>query len=472
MHTRMMLGTPVRGRGVVVLACLACACTGGRREGADSAGRETGADSGAASAGLPELDALGSLNVIMVHVDTLRADRLSFYGSLHDTMPGLSRIPHVSVRGYHATAPWTLPSTASALLSLTPERHGRVSIAISDVELSYQSMAERLQEAGYATGLFSGNQILAGDDGLAQGFDVREEVPDLADLDAQTMATLAASGEAWIDSLPEGQPFFAWFQPMDTHAPYRPLEPWLGTWADYEQLPFSIDQDSFTQAADFVEAWEAAASTEERTAMVENVRAVYDELILQQDAAISELVEWLSATDRLDDTLIVLSSDHGETIADDQRPTISHMESVRPELIQLPLVFLSPRLQEREVVCLSSNVDLGPTLLRGLGLSPLEEADGIELQDGCRELVFSSLYAAESEERDLLWLGVSDQDYKLEWNCEDGTFALYDLREDPGALVPLDLTTVEGSDWYLQALFAYRDAAVDLHPGLSCEARS
>lgn len=417
---------------------------------------------------LEAITGLGALSVIVIHADTLRADHLPIYRYARPTTPHIDAEPSLAVFGYHATAPWTLPSTASALLARTPEHHRVVRVSSTPAGEAPLSLAERFSASGYATAVFSGNRVLASDAVLAAGFEVRTEVDDLDDVDSQALASLWENSQEWIESLPDDQPWFLWLQPMDTHPPYRPRAPFRGTWADYSKVPFDPAQGSVEQEAAFSAAYRAAESEGERQDVVQSVRDVYDELVLQQDHAIGEIFAWLRASGRADRTLVVLTADHGETIADDHAPTLSHMVSVRPELVELPLVFFHPSLTRRDARCLSSNIDLGPTLLHALGLDPMLGVDGEPIQEGCRDLVYSSLYVNDIDEDVLQLVAVTDGVFKMDWNCQDGSAAWYHMPSDPFTLSPLDIREVELASSYWEALTAYLRDAREVWPALAC----
>ncbi len=427
-----------------LLSLLLLACAGPEKQGPapspDPRDSASPADTGPAPGpeALAELLGLGLLDVIVIHADTLRADRMGLYGHTRDTTPGALARPHLIVHGYHAAASWTLPSTASALLSVTPEVHGRVAIGLPSDARGLATLGLRLGEAGYTTGMFSGNSMLPVDALLSTGFDMRLGVDDIADVESQTLGALSAQALEWMETQDDETPLFIWIQSMDTHVPWRPQEPFRGAWADYAALPFDPAAGWEEQSAGFVSAWESAGDEAEREALVENVRAVYDELVLQEHSAVEDLLDALAASGRADRTLVVLSSDHGETIGDDLRPSISHGGTLRPELVQIPLVFFHPSLSGAEATCLSSNVDLGPTLMRALGLEAGAALDGQPLQDACREVVVSSAYSGDATSAALSVLSAADASYKLDWNCLEGVTALYDRALDPAALDPLD----------------------------------
>src|SRR5690349_7430341 len=109
---------------------------------------------------------------------------------------------------------------------------------------------------------------------------------------------------------------------MDTHTPHRPVKPFLGTFADYDVVPYDITDDSTTQAEKFIDAYDAAATDEERAALVAAIHDVYDELLLQEDDTLRDIFHWIEETGHQDDTLVILTADHGETLADDGTPII------------------------------------------------------------------------------------------------------------------------------------------------------
>lgn len=423
---------------------------------------------GESSRGLDQLGDLDVKNVVVLHADTLRADALVHYGYERHTTPNLSAAPFLAVRGYTATAPWTMPSTLSALTGLSPERHGAVSKAGSGRTTIEVTLAERLQEAGFATLSMSGNKVVGEDPVMTRGFDTSLLVEDLDDVEAQHAASLWAESQAALEALDPDQPFFLWIQAMDTHTPHRVDKEFMGMFADYSVVPYDPGDDTTTQFEKYQRAWNEAATDEERAAITQSVRDVYDELVYQSDDVYGQIFAWLEAQGHLEDTLVVLSADHGETLGDVGQPIISHVDSVRPELINLPLVFYHPDLDSAWTTCRSSNVDLAPTVLELLDLDPIDAIDGFAMQGGCRELSFASLYDEDTEVPTLKWLTVMDDRYKLDWSCLEGVASFYDLSVDPTALSPLPLAPASGVTPYWGALEAYLELASSEIPGVTC----
>ena len=425
-------------------------------------------DSGETGASDP-LEGLDGMDVIVVHADTLRRDHLPTYGYERVTTPNLLQQPAVVIDGYQASSSWTLPSTATALLSLSPEHHGAVTVPEPEVDRERTTLATRLSEAGYATGLFSGNHMVATDPVMTVGFDEVLDEGELETVADETLHSLAARAVPWVESLPEGQPYLLWLQPMDTHPPYRPQAPFRGTWADYDTLVIDPESTPEQQSDQFIQAWTAASSDEEREAMADNVRAVYDELILQEDAALGGLFAWLSYSGRAERTLVVVTADHGETLADDLTPSISHGITLRPELIQLPLIFVHSRFSGEHLDCPSANMDLGPTLLDALGLPVPADLDGAPIQVGCRDVTGASLYGMDDADVTLTYLSASDERYKLDWDCQATAAYIYDLEEDPSALSPLGAEAMPDVLALTASVEATLHEARELDPDTLCD---
>lgn len=407
-------------------------------EGGKPAPGDTGpAPVGAGIAGLAEL---GVRNVIVVHVDTLRRDRLVHYGAERETTPRLAARPALVVEGLTTTAGWTIPSTISVLTGLDVQRHGvtyMTSEGRVNSALDSPPLAQWFTDAGLATLLISGNEAITGVDNLEAGF---ETAPSRSP--GGVGGDLAALGDdalAWIDGI-DGRPFFVFLQPMDTHGPMRNSE-FVGTWSDPTALPFEFGDSEEEQVAAFSEAYRTASSAEERVALLENLRALYDEQILSLDAGLDGLLAGLDSRGLTDDTLVVLAADHGESFGDEpgpEIPQIGHGSTVRQELVQAPLIFLHPRLpSDNRVACLSQNTDLLPTVASVLGLAAMPDIDGRPIQDGCRSTVYASTFEYAVDAPRIVELLASDGSSALRFDCHRGDTYRYDLTSDPGGTVSL-----------------------------------
>jgi arylsulfatase A-like enzyme len=326
----------------------------------------------------------GAPNVLLVVLDTVRADALTPYGAPRDTTPSLARLAAMGTRFQNArsTAPWTLPSHASMFTGRLPAELG-VS-PTHPLDDSYQTIAEHLQSRGYATGGFVANFIFgAGDYGLGRGFAHYEDRPfSLEDLfgcsafgrriaapalDATRLAwSQIVGGPAWYNPADpyfvthrrsaaeirksfihwadrtrrQRRPFFAFLNLLDAHAPYLPADrrarhfgKTVECWADYRVLR---DWDESRTRDNLQEKRTGLVSDEERAL----ARDCYDDCLAVLDKELGRLVNDLAARSLLENTVIVVTSDHGENFG--EHDLYSHGISLhRPEL-DVPLLMIWP----------------------------------------------------------------------------------------------------------------------------------
>lgn len=409
-----------------------------------------GDDSGGDDTGLPDspvfgfeaLDATGAHNLIVVQVDTLRADRLPQYGGENDTMPISSRRPWMVVDGLRTVTSWTVPSTVSLLTGLRPRTHGITRMTADHTfnsDLHDPTAATTFGEAGYATMVISGNESLEQVVGMFDDFetvDPRETSGYTNRLGWEVEATLN-----WISDLPAETPFYVHLQPMNVHGPYEPLDEHLGTFSDVDTLPFDLEASEDEQLDQFRAAW-IEADEYERDRMSRQLHALYDETILGVDAQLEELIMGLEQRGLAQDTIVVMVADHGETLLEEDarvdEPFFGHGGKARPELVTVPFLIHHPSFAMGDrVECVSENEDVLPTLLQALGLPAIAGEDGEPLQDGCRTIARSGVFVPDVEEDALSELAVSNATDFLRWDCLHGEIHRYDLTTDPTGLVSL-----------------------------------
>ena len=385
---------------------------------------------------------IGATNVIVVQVDTLRADRMTVYGSERDTMPETGGENWLVVNTAYSASSWTLPSTVSLFTALSPHRHGvmRVNPDGSMPTLtSTDTTAGVFHDAGYDTFAVTGNQALKLVDGAFFGFD--EVDLEYASGSSPDLKWEVSNIAAWLDQRDSDAPFFVHLQPMDVHGPYSPDDEHLGTFTDPDALPFDLDATEAEQLEQFQAAWDAADEAE-RTVLLEQLHAIYDEDILSMDSALAGLLGMLSERGHALDTLVVVTADHGETLAEElttDKVFFGHGGKVREELVRVPLMFYHPSFPpDDRVDCVAENVDTMQTVLQAVGLEPLSGVDGQPLQDGCRDFARTSVYDEEPEDLTLGEVGVTDGVSSLRWDCGLHVASRYDLTTDPTAVSPVD----------------------------------
>ena len=163
-------------------------------------------------------------NVLLVTIETLRADHVGSYGYERNITPNLDRLAALGARFQTVVtqAPFTLPSLASLMTGRTPPHHGvRNHPAILPSEI--ETVAERFQAAGYQTAAMTRHTWLRRKSGLDQGFDEYHNNKFAAGLDARSLS-LAAKG--WLEARDPERPFFLWLHFLDPHLPYTPAYPY------------------------------------------------------------------------------------------------------------------------------------------------------------------------------------------------------------------------------------------------------
>ena len=292
-------------------------------------------------------------NVLLIVIDTLRADHLSSYGYDRRTSPHIDRLAEEGVlyEDCISASSWTLPSHASLFTGLFVRDHHTTSENWTLAE-SFDTLAELLSEAGYHTGGFSNNVWINDVSGLKRGFDtfremwreqpVREKGISFDD-PAVDMGAAKTNGEifAWLDGLPDKtRPFFVFINYFEPHLPYRPTRP-----HDDDFLTEEIDQGTIRRLRSFYSPREYAYILDVPWMKVSAreigiLTDLYDGEIAYVDSIIGQLVRGLRSRDLLDNTLLVITSDHGEHLG--EHHMLDHKLSVYEPLLRVPLILRHP----------------------------------------------------------------------------------------------------------------------------------
>lgn len=326
-------------------------------------------------------------SLIVICIDTLRADHVGAYGYSRDTTPVIDAFSGQAVRFDRAisTSNWTVPSVASVLTSAIPSRHGAgVSGTIkhldkvppSAIRAGLPTLAEVLRARGFRTGLFSANPFLYGS--FKRSFDssLVEKVPGEA---------LADAALAWLAERPDMRNFL-YVQFMDVHQPNLPPEPYFS----YFETPGAGPRES--RHSD----WSFGALRDPTDPDYLSFRAhriaSYDGALRYVDFQIGRMLERMEALGVLREAVVVLYADHGEefwdhaveqsTQSDDPRGIwgIGHGHTMYQELLRVPLVVKDGhRGAGRVVDCPVSLLDLAPTALALLGIPVPPSMEGEDL---------------------------------------------------------------------------------------------
>jgi arylsulfatase A-like enzyme len=312
-------------------------------------------------------------NVVIVVLDTTRADVLSTYGNAIATTPNLDAVAAEGARFQHAYATgfWTLPSHASIFTGHYPSVHGATS-ETNELPSDADTLAEVLKRAGWRTGAFVSNPWVSRERGFAQGFETFEEVwRPRAGVPHEDRGGIALA-RAWLSERSERREPFLLFLNLNTaHMPYAPDPQVLQR---LHPRPRPLERRAHLQK--ITGTWRHLAGDEPLDAVdFEMLRELYEAEIAMTDSLLGELIDELRRAGVLDETLVVVTSDHGENLGD--HGMIDHMLSLYDATVRVPLILrYPPRVPPGQLVEeLASLVDVAPTVLDACGL-PLAALPG------------------------------------------------------------------------------------------------
>jgi arylsulfatase A-like enzyme len=390
--------------------------------------------------------------VILVVIDTLRADRLSTYGYRFPTSPHLEAMAQDSVVFEDVTAqsPWTKPSVASILTGLEPNQHRALDFS-DHLDGSLTTMAEFLKAAGYQTFAVVANPLLGQRFGFDQGFDRFRSLPVVNNAHRVTQ-----DGLELLAARDKEKPFFLYLHPIDPHLPYSPPNPWRkealewhGVDGSAQPLLPSFDRQGFVRLTSYLffrYLQRLPHDVPEPTANL--VGALYDGEVKSADAALGQLLGWLKEQDLYEGSMIIVTSDHGEELL--ERGRLGHTHTLYQELLRVPMVIKFPKGQfaGRRDKGLWQQVDILPTVLAALGIPAGNALDGLGYpadldRAGSRQALFEVSAGADAVEAgqapaSYLELGSGLRAGSLKLVHHDSSVsasrtvrALFDLASDP-----------------------------------------
>lgn len=311
-------------------------------------------------------------SVILIVIDTLRADHLGVYGYERATSPALDRFAsRAAVFGRaQATSPWTLPSFGSLFTGQIPSRHAAGLLLDSDnsefagLDASAKTLAETLSAAGFATAGVVNNPFLHPNFGLSRGFERWDYV--FGKYEQHPRADqIVHWGLRWLDGRDE-RPFFLMLHFFDPHLPYDPGDPARGRFAEelggILSLPFAgLGKSNAT--------WNP-----KRPRVKRFVTAAYDEEILFVDLQLERLFTGLAERGLDEETLVIITADHGEELFD--HGGFEHGHTMHHELLRVPLLMAGPGVTPGWIDEPVSLTDVMPTILEALGVAQEGEVHG------------------------------------------------------------------------------------------------
>jgi arylsulfatase A-like enzyme len=350
--------------------------------------------------------ARGRPNVVLLTLDTVRTDHTSLGGYDRDTTPNLRRFSQDAVvySNVSAVADQTLSTHASMFTGLYPRQHGAVPFALPGeragrpLAASVPTLAEVLVANGYVTmGLVANSILLTPSWGLSRGFevyDVHSVVP-IEQQDtgyvralARTLLGLCVPTQefdrlfrrsedvnrhafALLDEVKRrGASFFLFLNYMDAHAPYVPPPPFDRRYPGKSSVLTGSRYNELSQISGNI-----SLTAQEHRALVSQ----YDGAIAYEDQQLGRLLDKLKSLGLYDNTLILITADHGEHLGD--HGLLFHAKSVYQSLIHVPLVIKYPGSRKAAVVRAPvSQIDFMPTILSALGIGASPALPGLDLQ--------------------------------------------------------------------------------------------
>ena len=366
----------------------------------------------------PAEDDVRGPSVVLIVVDTLRADRLGLYGYGRGTSPALddwARKGAVFERSF-ATSPWTLPSFGSIYTGLLPNRHGagaRVpekgappgrpvghmilhgeKKSFAGLDRAVPTLAELLRNHGYRTGAVVTNPFLHPLFGVARGFQEYDHLNG-SDSEARRADAGVDCALAWIAAHAE-QRFFLLLHLFDPHMDYEAPPPFQGRFTRQYRSRFSGPVRDTQAIRDDL----GSLTAQDRV----YVGAAYDEEVAFVDEQIGRLLRALETRDLLPRTLVLLTADHGEELF--EHGGFGHGHAMHQELLWIPFIAWGGAVRSARVSTPVSLVDVAPTILAAAGIDPPAAMEGVSLwptlTSGARpppRLLFAESPGTEREEK-------------------------------------------------------------------------
>ncbi len=364
-----------------------------------------------------------SLNLVLISVDTLRADHLGAYGSTRRLTPHIDALASQSVTFEHAfsPAPFTLASVGSMLTGRYPEEIG-VEWNRSVLAPKIPTLAQILKAAGWHTGAVVSNFVLRHEkSGIDVGFDLYDDTFTQIEVTRRVPERVAGhTTRAAIEALDafeeegapneKGAPFFLWVHYQDPHGPYTPGEAVRERYFDESRAAGDPGELRVSPGAREFGALPVYQYVEERQDP-EFYRAGYEGEIHLLDVAIGGLLESLRSRGALKNTIVVFTADHGESLGEDDF-WFAHGELLSDPLVRIPLLFRLPNGETGRRRDPASLVDLVPTIAALLDVEKPGRTSGRDLFARDAESANPTLYLTNLREAGRPRFGIVSDGYK------------------------------------------------------------
>lgn len=381
--------------------------------------------------------------IILISLDTLRADHLGTYGYHRDTSPDIDALAEESVVFEKAVvqSPWTLPSHMSIMTSLYPSFHGLCDKdTFSPLSEEHITLAELLKKGGYKTAAFTDGGFVSAKFGFDRGFDTYDD-------QGGGIKSILPKAKMWLEAH-KTEPFFIFIHCYDIHSPYNPPSPYDTLFHDFPYRGNIIPSNrKLTKMLNN----QLDISDED----INHIISFYDGGIRYTDAMIGDFLSYLKNLDLYNQSLIFLTSDHGEEFY--EHGSILHWQLYFNPDLHVPLIMHMPGFSKRgiRIKDLVRSIDILPTVLDIAGIPNHSQAQGRSVLPmiGRKEnfltrflLRFSDLFKKEAtisfaetkyyKHRKLespFRSVITDDGYHMIYDQEPDSMQLFNLVLDPGA---------------------------------------
>ena len=374
-------------------------------------------------------------NIILISIDTLRADHLGCYNYPRNTSPFIDKFKENSVLFEFciAQSPSTLTSHASMLTSLIPSHHGAFFFREQALPDDRQTMAELLKQKGYRTVSFNDGGQIAPKFGLNQGFDIYESIRDDNKVERLNFYLIVNKTMNWLYQNPD-EKFFLFLHTYETHHPYTPKKRQLELFeSNYNG---DLNWQVTVEMIERINNGEIKLTEEDKQHIVNT----YDAEIRSMDESFGLLIRYLKEKKLYDNTLIIFTSDHGEEFGE-HGTWAMHSHTLFNDQLHVPLLLKLPgsKYAPGKVDHLVRSIDILPTVMDLLGEKMSKDFEGgslVPLIKGVppKKLVFAISQRDMKQTYVPAYWSVMTPKWKL-YNAK-----LFDLLNDPGELTDVAKT--------------------------------
>ncbi len=366
----------------------------------------------------------GRWNVVLISVDTLRADRLGCYGYERSTSPSIDMLAKRGVRFENVISEcsWTAPAHMTLFTGLYPTTHGVTTPGVCLWD-RIPTLPEVFEQNGYRTFAYTGGANVAAYYGFGRGFEryvVSGEEKN--GLKSHALDKTFALAQEQIERFGPEEPYFLFLHGYDVHSPYEPWEPWASKFRSPDAEPF---QDYLFDDYEFKKKGRCLSPGN-----IKFLSDLYDSGVARADSLLGTFFEFLEERRELERTIIIFLSDHGEEFG--EHGWVGHYGTIYPECLRVPLVVVGPGLDPGVVKQGVGLKDVMPTVLelvglpapptRGCSLVPLMQSERIDPWPLFSETDYGVRL------RSLIWDG-----HQLILEAYDPVPRLFDLVADPNA---------------------------------------